>query len=212
MTVETADGAAVAIRFDGARCIHARRCVMGAPAAFRANVEGPWLDPDAADVEALVRIALACPSGAITVTRKDGGPQEGPPAANVVAVRENGPLAFHADLEIEGHGRMFRATLCRCGLSKNKPFCDNSHAEGGFVATGEPEAKPSTLAIPDLVGPVRVRPQPNGSLAVTGRIEIESGTGRNVQRTERAFLCRCGQSRNKPWCDGSHKAAGFEAP
>lgn len=212
MAVETAEGAAATVRFDGSRCIHARRCVMGAPAAFKANVEGPWIDPDAAGVEALMRVALACPSGAITVERRDGGPQEAAPAANIVTVRENGPLAFHAELEIAGRGRMFRATLCRCGLSKNKPFCDNSHIEGGFVATGEPPSKASTLAIPDLVGPVTVTPQPNGSLAVAGRIEIESAGGRNVARVEKAWLCRCGQSKTKPFCDGSHKAAGFEAP
>jgi CDGSH-type Zn-finger protein/uncharacterized Fe-S cluster protein YjdI len=212
MTVEIAEGTVAVVRFDAARCIHARRCVMGAPGAFRANVDGPWIDPDAADPEALMRVAYACPSGAITVERRDGGLQEGPPAANVAMLRENGPIAVHADLTIVGHGRTTRATLCRCGLSKNKPFCDNSHVEGGFVASGEPPSRPSTLSIPELVGPVEVRPQPNGPLMVVGRIEIESGTGRNVARVERAFLCRCGQSANKPFCDNTHKSVGFEAP
>jgi CDGSH-type Zn-finger protein/uncharacterized Fe-S cluster protein YjdI len=134
MAVEVAEGSAVTVRFDGSRCIHARRCVMGAPAAFKANVEGPWIDADAADAEALMRVALACPSGAITVERRDGGPQEAAPAANIVTIRENGPLAFHGDLAIEGHGAMFRATLCRCGQSKNKPYCDGSHKAAGFEA------------------------------------------------------------------------------
>ena len=115
-------------------------------------------------------------------------------------------------MSVDGHGAMLRATLCRCGLSKNKPFCDNSHIAGGFSATGEPESKDSTLAITDLVGAVTIKPQPNGPYMVTGRLEIESGTGRNVNRVEKSFLCRCGHSSNKPYCDGSHKAAGFEAP
>src|ERR687892_1883180 len=71
MAVEVAEGRAVTVRFDGSRCIHARRCVIGAPAAFRANVKGAWMEPDAAGVEELMRVALACPSGAITLERRD---------------------------------------------------------------------------------------------------------------------------------------------
>lgn len=212
MGVETAEGRAVVVTFDGSRCIHSRRCVMGEPAVFRANVEGRWIVPDAAEAERVMRVALACPSGAITVRRKDGGAEEAPPVANQVTLRENGPLAFHAELTVAGHGAMTRATLCRCGLSQNKPFCDNSHIAGGFVATGEPLSQPMTLAIPDLVGPVAVSPQPNGPLKVEGALEVAAGTGRAVARVRKAFLCRCGQSANKPFCDGSHKRAGFTAP
>lgn len=212
MPIETAEGRDITVSFDGSRCIHARRCVMGEPGVFRANVEGPWIVPDAADAEAVLRVALNCPSGAITVRRHDGGAEEGPPRTNAIQVRENGPLAVHADLTIEGHGSMFRATLCRCGLSRNKPFCDNSHIEGGFVATGEPESRSSVLTIPDLVGPVTISPQPNGPLKIVGRLEVSSGTGRNVNRIEKAFFCRCGQSSNKPYCDGTHKKVGFVAP
>ena len=103
MAIEVAEGERVTITFDGHRCIHARRCVTGEPHVFRANVEGPWIDADAADPEALLHVAQNCPSGAIHVMRKDGGPNEHPPVANIVIVRENGPLAFHADLSIDGH-------------------------------------------------------------------------------------------------------------
>ena len=51
---------------------------------------------------------------------------------NTAEVRENGPLAFHAPLQIAGQPAGYRATLCRCGASKNKPFCDGSHWELGF--------------------------------------------------------------------------------
>jgi CDGSH-type Zn-finger protein/uncharacterized Fe-S cluster protein YjdI len=210
--METAEGSSVTITFDGKRCIHARRCVVGQPSVFQAGVKGDWINADAARAEDILRVALACPSGAITVRRKDGGPDETPPQINIVTIRENGPLAMHADLELTGNGKMTRATLCRCGLSANKPFCDNSHIEGGFSATGEPVAKDSPLAITDLTGNVTVSAQPNGPLMVNGRLEIESGTGRNVARVEKTWLCRCGHSANKPYCDGSHKAAGFVAP
>ena len=104
----------------------------------------------------------------------------------------------------------FRHTLCRCGASQNKPYCDGSHTAAGFVATGEPATQTSTpLAHRD--GVVDVTPLPNGPLPVTGNLEIVSGTGRTIHRVEKTALCRCGASQNKPYCDGSHSAAGFIA-
>jgi len=212
MSIEIAEGRNVTISFDGKRCIHARRCVMGEPDVFRANVKGPWINADGAPADDLMRVAYACPSGAIRVTRKDGGAAEHAPRANTVTIRENGPLAVNADMVVEGQGAMYRATLCRCGLSRNKPFCDNSHIAGGFVASGEPLSKESELKITELNGPVTIKPVLNGPLMMTGRLEVESGTGRNVDRVEKAWFCRCGQSSKKPYCDGTHKAVGFEAP
>ena len=210
--METIEGSQAIVSFDGKRCIHARRCVIGQPDVFRANVEGEWINADGATPEELLHVAQNCPSGAISVRRKDSGADEKAPRANIVMVRENGPLAVHADMTVGDHGAMLRATLCRCGLSANKPFCDNSHIKGGFQATGEPAAKDSTLQIVDLHGPVTITPVPNGPLMVVGKLEIESGTGRSVDRVEKTWLCRCGHSKNKPYCDGSHKGAGFVAP
>jgi CDGSH-type Zn-finger protein/uncharacterized Fe-S cluster protein YjdI len=203
----------ITLRFDGRRCIHSRHCVLGAPNVFLVNVTGQWLHPDQVTVEECVAIAHSCPSGAITYERHDGGAQEAPPPVNVLRVRENGPYAIHAAIDLAGHGPVMRATLCRCGKSANKPFCDNSHHEAGFIATGEPttivseplEARNGTLHITPLV---------DGPLQVMGSLEICSGTGRTVSRTETARLCRCGGSSNKPFCDGTHTRIGFrsEAP
>src|ERR1700742_266672 len=94
--------------------------------------------------EDLVHIAKMCPSGAITYSRLDGGAEEAAPDVNELRLRENGPYAVHADVELDGHGALFRATLCRCGASKNKPFCDGSHNAIQFAATGEPASREST--------------------------------------------------------------------
>jgi CDGSH-type Zn-finger protein len=40
---------------------------------------------------------------------------------------------------------------------------------------------------------------------------VVTGTGKTVNRVTEVWLCRCGHSRNKPYCDGSHKAAGFHS-
>ena len=51
----------------------------------------------------------------------------------------------------------------------------------------------------------------NGPLLLNGNFEIVSAGGRTTWRGTKAALCRCGASKNKPFCDGAHKAAGFEA-
>lgn len=212
--VEEARGRDLIIRFETARCIHARHCVTGAPRVFLANVVGPWIFPDEAPVDDLITIARTCPSGAITYERLDGGAPETAPPRNVVRVRENGPYAVHADLHLAGAGgaaaTMTRATLCRCGASQRKPFCDGSHVAAGFAASGEAATRPSE---PLHDGPpLEIRPQPDGPLMLSGPVEICTGTGRTIDRVDGARLCRCGGSATKPFCDGTHARIGFRAP
>ncbi|HEY8053181.1 MAG TPA: ferritin-like domain-containing protein [Steroidobacteraceae bacterium] len=209
--VETVRGEKLELEYVAKLCIHSRFCVTGAPKVFLANVKGPWIHPDAMPVEALVEVAHACPSGAIRYHRLDGAPDETAPPVNLVGVREAGPYAFRAQLQINGAPAGFRATLCRCGASKNKPFCDSSHHEIGFNATGEPPTG-TTDMLPVRDGVLAVDPQVDGPLKVSGNLEIMSGTGRVVARTTSTWLCRCGASSNKPFCDGTHKKIGFKAP
>jgi CDGSH-type Zn-finger protein/uncharacterized Fe-S cluster protein YjdI len=210
--VETVRGTDVTVVFDGSLCVHSRNCVLGHPEVFVPNVKGDWIFPDAAPAEAVLHVGLNCPSGAIRVTRNDGtATSETPPVVNTVRVRENGPLAIEAELSLRSEplGRV-RATLCRCGQSARKPFCDGAHSQAGFAATGEPamrEAPPLEVRN----GPVDLQPQKDGPLKMAGNLEVVSGTGRTVNKVRQAFFCRCGQSKNKPYCDGSHKAAGFIA-
>lgn len=200
----------ITIRFDTRRCIHSRRCVLNAPRVFLANVKGPWLHPEEDSVEHLVQVAHSCPSGAITYERRDGGAQEGPPEVNVVTIRENGPYAVHANLEINGQRPLFRATLCRCGHSRNKPFCDNSHIKAEFKSSGEPRTVPSDN-LDERGGPLRVNPLKDGPLQLEGPVEICAGTGRTVNRVMSTRLCRCGGSANKPFCDNTHQRIGFKS-
>jgi CDGSH-type Zn-finger protein len=184
--------------------------VTWAPNVFLANVKGPWIHPDAMDVDDLVEIAHVCPSGAIRYRRKDGKPEEAPPLVNLVSVREAGPYAVRADTSLNGQSVSYRATLCRCGASKNKPYCDGSHHEIGFAATGEPPTGSADM-LPVRGGPLAIEPQTDGPLQVRGNLEIISGTGRVVARVVQARLCRCGGSNTKPFCDGSHAQIGFKS-
>jgi CDGSH-type Zn-finger protein/uncharacterized Fe-S cluster protein YjdI len=208
--IERVRGESLELDFEAKRCIHSRFCVTWTPKVFLANVKGAWIHPDAMPVERVVEVAHACPSGAIRYRRLDGGAEEAAPPVNLATVREAGPYAFRAPLEIDGTPAGFRATLCRCGASKNKPYCDGSHHAIGFTASGEPvTGKTDMLAARD--GVLAIDPQLNGPLRVRGNLEILSGTGRAVARVTSAYLCRCGGSANKPFCDGTHAKIGFRS-
>jgi CDGSH-type Zn-finger protein/uncharacterized Fe-S cluster protein YjdI len=212
--VETVEGKSLTLQFESKRCIHARFCVTGAPTVFLANVQGPWLHPDTMDAERLVDIAHQCPSGAIRYVRKDDRPNEAPPPVNLLSVREGGPYAVRAPIVLNGEPIGFRATLCRCGASKNKPFCDGSHHDIHFAASGEPETGMggrNTAMLSARDGALEIEPELDGPLNVRGNLEVLAGTGRMVCRVTSARLCRCGGSATKPFCDGTHAKIGFKS-
>ena len=86
-----------------------------------------------------------------------------------------------------------------------------STVPASFTATGEPPTDESP-ALPVRNGPLEVIPVENGPLHVKGSLEIVSGTGRTLKRVTECWLCRCGHSGKKPYCDGSHRKTGFTAP
>lgn len=208
--IEIVEANGTRILFDASKCIHSRNCVLSRPDVFVPNVQGAWIHPERATPEEVAELAHSCPSGAIRYQRLDGRPGEGAPRVNTIHVRENGPLAVHADLRLSGQEPIHRATLCRCGASHKKPFCDGSHTAMGFQATGEPKTKP-TSELQLRGGELKLVPMTDSPLAIEGPVEIVSGTGRTINRTAKAALCRCGQSQNKPYCDGSHVAANFKS-
>ena len=208
--VEEIEAKDLTLLYEGKRCIHSRFCVTYGPKAFLANVPGPWIYPDRMPVDAMVEIAHACPSGAIRYRRKDGHADEQAPPVNLLQLREAGPYGVRANILLDGQPIGYRATLCRCGASKNKPFCDQSHKEIGFTATGEPASgKTDMLEVRD--GELAIDPERDGPYKVRGNLEIISGTGRVVARVQNARLCRCGHSNNKPFCDNSHLRVGFKS-
>lgn len=208
MIPRTYEGKEISITFDGNKCIHARKCVLTLPNVFQAETKGPWIKPDNASAEEIAALAHSCPSGAITYQRHDGATDEQPPAVNTIRLWENGPYEVRADIKLEGESADFRATLCRCGASKKKPYCDGSHHDTEFVATGEPQTQASE-ALKERNGPLAITPLADGPLLINGSAEIIAGTGRALTRTQKAALCRCGASGNKPFCDGTHSKIGF---
>jgi len=116
-------------------CSHDRSCVKHSPSVFRKG-RRPWVDPNGASAEEIIDTIKKCPSGAlsytidnITYTELDREP--------AIKVAKNGPLEITGGIELKDdmNSKPQSAehyTLCRCGGSKNHPFCDGSHRKNDF--------------------------------------------------------------------------------
>ncbi|HLP58264.1 MAG TPA: CDGSH iron-sulfur domain-containing protein [Candidatus Deferrimicrobium sp.] len=167
--------------------------------------------------------------------------------------------------------------LCRCGLAKNKPYCDNSHIAKGIDGEKQPDrvkdrvvdyrgkditihdnrgvcsvdqacvnllptvfkrnAKrwidPDGASVGEIIDviekcpsgalsytvghikctdqdrPPGIKVAKNGPLEITGGITLEDDMDSKPQSGEHYTLCRCGNSKNKPFCDGAHIKTKF---
>ena len=115
-------GAAVDVSFDPRRCRHAAECVRGLPAVFDTS-RRPWIAPDGADAEEIVRVVARCPTGALRSHPAAPAASERPAAPTQVTSRPGGPLLLRGDLDVNGE-RELRAALCSCGSTANAPYCD----------------------------------------------------------------------------------------
>jgi len=117
-------------------CAHAGHCTDNLSAVFKLNVE-PWIDPDGATVKEMIDTITKCPSGALSYTIDDIEHRD-QVRDPMVTVTKDGPYAVTGGIELEDQVRGDGAstehyTLCRCGGSKNKPFCDGTHWHIGFT-------------------------------------------------------------------------------
>jgi CDGSH-type Zn-finger protein len=123
-------GKRITILDNRALCSHAAVCTDELKSVFRHRQE-PWIDADAAAVDEIVATIRKCPSGALSYAL-DGVEAAPPQRDPLVTVTANGPYAVSGGIELlgvtmgDGASRE-HYTLCRCGASKNKPFCDGSH-------------------------------------------------------------------------------------
>jgi CDGSH-type Zn-finger protein/uncharacterized Fe-S cluster protein YjdI len=205
-------GKNIDVQWDSRLCIHIGECGNAEGELFVGGRD-PWCQPDLVSDQEVKDIVTRCPSGALTYQDKANGDDERPAQCNTVQVVYNGPLYIQGELHIEDApqgmpGVSYRAALCRCGQSANKPFCDNSHLRAGFRDFGAVSDKGD--GIDEEGGKLTIKPVPNGPLMLSGNFAIVAGSGRIAWQGRQAALCRCGHSGNKPFCDGSHKDADFK--
>jgi len=122
-------GEKITIHDNRSVCAHAGYCTENLASVFRMKQE-PWIDPDAASVEEIIAAIKNCPSGALRYSIDKSENHIAEEAAVLVA--PNGPYVVSGGIELAdttwGDGvSKNKYTLCRCGGSKNKPFCDGNH-------------------------------------------------------------------------------------
>jgi len=130
---------------------------------------------------------------------------------NTILPSPDGPYLCAGDLRIAtatGMRDAGQATLCRCGASANKPWCDSAHERTRFSDPGTlPVGAPAGRAGP---GAATITPTPDGPLRIDGPVTLAARDGR-TSTADPMLLCRCGGSSTKPLCDGTHRRNGFRS-
>lgn len=123
-------------------CIHSKLCWHGLRAVFD-PARRPWIIADAADTASIIAQVEKCPSGALSYVKNEvpandaaTTEQAAEPITNITCL-PNGPFMVSGQIVVKKSDgteeiKTGRVTLCRCGGSKNKPYCDGSHRANGF--------------------------------------------------------------------------------
>ncbi len=133
--LDTYRGKEITVHDNRSLCAHAGYCTDGLPGVFRLR-EDPFVDPDGASAEEIIDVVKRCPSGALSYSvGSENGPINVEDASIFIA--PNGPYVLKGKMTLKDTTKRkgaseTSATLCRCGASKNKPFCDGSHWDAGF--------------------------------------------------------------------------------
>lgn len=111
-------------------CAHAGFCTDNLASVFSLKQE-PWINPDAAKAEEIINTIRKCPSGALSYSIDDVEHRD-QIRKPMITVSKDGPYYVTGGIELvdqpRGEGASLEHyTLCRCGGSKNKPFCDGTH-------------------------------------------------------------------------------------
>ncbi|MEJ8568144.1 CDGSH iron-sulfur domain-containing protein [Elongatibacter sediminis] len=117
---------------------------------------------------------------------------------NITLVDENGNVSYANHLN-----------LCRCGASRGKPVCDGQHLEREFLHSGRIQ-EASDAVHSERPCKITLSAIKDGPLTFRGRLRLHNNLGQECVK-QRGALCRCGQSTNKPFCDGSHEKVGFRS-
>lgn len=120
-------------------CSHAKECVNNLPSVFKLGSK-PWIDSDGSKMQDIINTVRKCPSGALSysidgIEYRDPKEQRDP----ILTVLKNGPYYITGGIDLIGENIEFgegaskeHYTLCRCGASENKPFCDGTHITINF--------------------------------------------------------------------------------
>ncbi len=206
-------GAELNVLYERPRCMHAAECGRASKAVFDGKRK-QWIMPDQLPKGDLLKVVLRCPTGALRATNPDGTLVEEPvPDKNEVTISPDGPLYIRGNLVVHRPDgtttNETRVALCRCGTSQYKPFCDGRHSRARFHDAGGVDRDADGPA--PSGGTLTIKLADNGPLLLEGPMSIRAASGRVAFVGEKVALCRCGNSANKPFCDGAHKTVGWRS-
>jgi CDGSH-type Zn-finger protein len=120
-------------------CSHAAECVNNLPSVFKLNAR-PWINADAAETaEEIINTIEKCPSGALSYSIDGIEYQDQNERKPMITVSKGGPYLVTGGIDLIGDDIQWAEgsskehyTLCRCGASNNKPFCDGMHKVTNF--------------------------------------------------------------------------------
>lgn len=119
-------------------CSHAAECVNNLSSVFKLNSR-PWINPDSARTEEIIETIRKCPSGALSYSIDDIEYRDQNERRPIVTVSKDGPYLITGGIDLIGDNIQWAEgaskehyTLCRCGASNNKPFCDGMHRTVNF--------------------------------------------------------------------------------
>ena len=124
-------GSKITIHDNRRICSHAAECVNNLSSVFNLN-KRPWINPDGAITKEIIETIKKCPSGALSYSI-DGIEYRDYDGKQLVKVSKDGPYYITGGIELIGaefpdDASKEHYTLCRCGTSNNKPFCDGNHS------------------------------------------------------------------------------------
>jgi len=139
----------------------------------------------------------------------------------IINCLDDGPYAVeNVDRVVNSNGRPLsrkaKRMLCRCGRTKYQPFCDGTHIEIGFKSR-DGSKQNNYYSNDDYIGEKEsdmnsgstIFIEKNGPCRVQGGITLVNGKKEDRTSDENYSLCRCGESKKKPFCDSTHQAIGF---
>ncbi|HIC42997.1 MAG TPA: hypothetical protein EYO73_01485 [Sulfurimonas sp.] len=133
--IQVYDGIDISINFNRSICSGAEKCVKGLSSVFHSGSSTDWIFPNDDTNEKIISQISACPSGALsyTLNKKTITDSRLSPKIDII---KNGPYNVEG-IRLEGFNipTNFSSTkyaLCRCGYSKNKPYCDYSHVDNNW--------------------------------------------------------------------------------
>ena len=126
------EGKEINITFNRSICAGAANCVHDFSNIYSSQSSEDWISPDKGSIDEVINSIKSCPSGALSYTLNKEQKKESYEEQTIHIIK-NGPLSVKGNIKLEAiefstNANVQKYTLCRCGASKNKPFCDYSHA------------------------------------------------------------------------------------